>query len=91
MKFVSRALNQVHTSAGKRSLTLLIPHSDESKQSIKVFKKLQKSLDKEIRKTMYLAILGSGNEFWINQVKKHKEREKIRIQIENAEEKHCFG
>jgi len=75
MKFVVNAIDQSNTITGKKTVTLLVPYTEESKTSIKWYKKLVKKLPFEVRKSLYLSIMGSGNEFWISNARKYSRLE----------------
>jgi hypothetical protein len=77
MKFIRRAMHTVRTSGGKRSLTLLIPWSEETKKSAKAYKKLIKQMPKDIRRQMYLSIVGSDSGFWKSTARKYRDLEPI--------------
>jgi hypothetical protein len=77
MNFIFLAYKRIKTTAGKRSLALLIPSAKEDKNSFKFLKKLLKEMDPDIRKTIYLSIFSGDSEFWKKCVKKYSKKEPL--------------
>ncbi|MFC1583962.1 HEAT repeat domain-containing protein [Fibrobacterota bacterium] len=74
MRFIRDALYRVRSLAGKKALTLLIPHAPETRRSRKMYKKLVREFPRDIREAMYHAVMASDSEFWKSTARKYNKR-----------------